>query len=175
MASSHFLVLKYLLDERGFTAEQASLSMVLLLVFLSIGYILGGMIGDSLFKRTKRGRAILGTIVVFTSAILIYLTLNVPFEDVETFIIMSSLTALIIPMASANVGAIIFDVTEPEVRSTARGLLRVLENSGSALAPLVAGIIADMYSLHLAILWITITWIICGAFFSILTLFIERY
>jgi len=160
-----FWMIKYLIDERNFTTDQAMTVMVLLLVFLSIGYILGGVIGDFVFRKTIRGRAIIVSIVVFASALMIYITFSIPYKDVLGFTLMSSITAIVIPMAAANVGALVFDITEPEVRSTARSILRVLENSGSALAPLVAGILADMYSLHFAILWISVsTWLLCGIF-----------
>ena len=55
----------------------------------------------------------------------------------------------------------VYDVTLPEVRSTALSIQYFLENGGAALAPLIAGFIARSYSLHIAILTMCISaWIV---------------
>jgi fucose permease len=72
------------------------------------------------------------------------------------------LTAIFMPMSSANVIATIYDVTLPEVRSTTMAVEYFVENSGAALAPLLTGIIADALDLQTAILSISITaWLLC--------------
>ncbi|MCU0502943.1 MAG: hypothetical protein MUC51_14485, partial [Anaerolineae bacterium] len=54
----------------------------------------------------------------------------------------------------------------PEVRSTALAIQYFIESAGAALAPLIAGIIADRSSLQDAILLICVsTWILCAIFF----------
>jgi hypothetical protein len=72
-------------------------------------------------------------------------------------------TALFMPFASANVISTVYDVTLPEVRSTALAIEAFIENGGAALAPLLAGIIAKNASLHLAILSICVTAWFLGA------------
>ena len=52
------------------------------------------------------------------------------------------LTALFIPFASPNVISTVYDITLPEVRSTALSIQYFIEDVGAALAPLMAGIIA---------------------------------
>jgi len=76
---------------------------------------------------------------------------------------MLMLTALFIPFASPNVISTVYDITLPEVRSTALAVQYFIENGGAALAPLLAGIIAVNYSLHTAILVICVTTWIMGA------------
>ena len=169
-----FWFFKYLVDERKFTPETATFTMILLLIFLTFGNILGGVIGDYLFKKYIRGRIVFSTIIAYLSALSIYLILIIPFSEVNLFIAGSAITALIIPMAGPNVSATVFDIAEPEVKTTARGILRIFENSGSALAPFMAGILADMYSLHYAIALIcTVTWTLCGIFFTILSIVVK--
>ncbi len=73
---------------------------------------------------------------------------------------------MFIPFAAPNVIATVYDVTLPEVRSTALSIQYFIESAGAALAPLVAGIIADRSSLQDAILLICVsTWILCAIFF----------
>jgi fucose permease len=76
------------------------------------------------------------------------------------------LTALFMPFSSPNVIATVFDVTLPEVRSTAQSVEYFIENSGAALAPALAGIIAYATTKQTAILSVCITaWILCFFFY----------
>jgi MFS family permease len=62
----------------------------------------------------------------------------------------------------------VYDITLPEVRSTALAVQYFIENIGAALAPLLAGIIAETYSLHSAILFIcVIAWLLGGVFLAL--------
>ncbi|MCJ7537751.1 MAG: hypothetical protein MUO57_19675, partial [Anaerolineales bacterium] len=71
------------------------------------------------------------------------------------------ISALFIPFSSPNVISTVYDITLPEVRSTALAIQYFIENGGAALAPLMAGFIARSYSLHVAILTICLSaWII---------------
>jgi MFS family permease len=61
----------------------------------------------------------------------------------------------------------VYDITLPEVRSTAMAVQSFVESAGAALAPLLAGLIAMRSSLKVAILIICVsTWILCAAFFA---------
>ena len=64
------------------------------------------------------------------------------------FLVMLALTALFIPFASPNVISTVYDITLPEVRSTALSIQSFIESAGAALSPLIAGLIADRSSLH---------------------------
>ena len=83
------------------------------------------------------------------------------------------LTAIFMPLSSANVIATVYDVTVPEVRSTAQAVEYFVENAGAAFAPILTGIIADKVNLQTAILLIcSVTWGLCfffylGALFTI--------
>jgi fucose permease len=76
------------------------------------------------------------------------------------------LTAVFMPLSSANVIATVYDVTVPEVRSTAQAVEYFIENAGAAFAPILTGIIADATNLKTAILIIpTVTWGLCFLFY----------
>jgi sugar phosphate permease len=98
-----------------------------------------------------------------TGAVMLIITMNVPLENQGLFTAMLMLTALFIPFASPNVISTVYDITLPEVRSTALAVQYFIENGGAALAPLLAGVIAVNYSLHTAILVICVTTWIMGA------------
>ncbi len=162
-----FWIITYMEVELGLTPSQVMITMVLWLVAMVIGNIVGGYIGDFVFRKTLKGRALFGAAVVFMSALLIYITLLA--KDYTLFLLYGTLTAFEIPMAGPNVSAAITDVTEPELRSSATAFLRFFENIGSAISPAVVGVLAEELSLRWSILAISVsTWILCGVFFTIL-------
>ncbi len=163
-----FWFFRYLETERGYTPDQVMVTMLLAIVFLSLGYFVGGYLGDFAFRRTRRGRALVSGLGVLTGAILLYLTLSVPTEQTGLFMGLLSLTGLTMSIASPNVPAIIHDIIAPEARSTAHSMTYFAENIGSAAAPFLAGLIAVRSSLHAAILTICVTtWLICTALFGV--------
>ena len=165
----------YLEIERGYTSETMLFTMAPAVIVLALGYPLGGFLGDFLFKRTKRGRLIVAAFGVIMGAILMYLTINVPVDQPGTFGIMLMLTAIFIPFASPNVLSTIYDVTLPEVRSTANAIESFIENAGAASAPLIAGLIADATSLRASILIIcTSTWLVCFIIFFAAIYFVPK-
>ncbi|MBN1137095.1 MAG: MFS transporter [Anaerolineae bacterium] len=158
----------YLQEERSYSDSALQLTMTVAILVLALGYPLGGAAGDWLFKRTPRGRAIVSAIAVLVGAVLLYVTLNVPIANQGLFMVMLAFTAVFIPFAAPNVVSTVYDVTLPEVRSTAMSVQYFIESAGAALAPLMAGYIADRSSLHDAFLIICIsTWVLCAVFFAV--------
>jgi MFS family permease len=139
------------------------MTMAPAVLVLAAGYFVGGLLGDFFFKRTPRGRVLVAMVGVLIGALLLTGTLSVPIENQTLFMIMLMVTALFIPFASPNVISTVYDITLPEIRSTALAVQYFIENGGAALAPLLAGIIADRLNLHTAILSICVTTWIIGA------------
>ena len=170
-----FWFFRYLETERGYTSDEAMMTMIVAIVTLAAGYFLGGLVGDFLFRRTLRGRVLTAMVGVLVGAILLTLTLSVPTESQGLFLLFLGLTGLFMSVASPNVVATVHDVTEPEVRGTAQALQYFAENIGSAVAPWLAGVIAVQASLHTAILLIcVVTWLACAALFGGTALFLPQ-
>lgn len=152
---------RYLETERFYTEDAVLMTMIPAVLVLALGYFVGGYLGDFFFKKTPRGRLLVSTAAVLLGAILLFFTMNIPIENQSLFLIMLLATALFIPFASPNVISSVYDITLPEVRSTALAVQYFIENAGAALAPFLAGLIAVRSSLHNAILIICISaWII---------------
>ncbi|MCX8188284.1 MAG: MFS transporter [Nitrososphaeria archaeon] len=168
-----YWMFSYLVNVRNYPNDEATFFMIILMVLMTIGYIVGGVFGDFLFKKYRRGRLLFSTLIVFASAILITLTIYAGSKDIFQYF--AIITASVIPMASANVIATINDVTEPEARSLAISIHEFFGNVGSSLSPLAAGIIADVYGLGVAIASISSTaWLFCGIFLFIASLFVVK-
>jgi MFS family permease len=152
---------RYLETERGYTSDEVLFTMAPAILVLAAGYFIGGALGDYFFRRTPRGRLLVGMVGVITGAVFLSFALNVPIENKGLFLALMICTALFMPFSSANVIATVYDITLPEVRSTALAIQYLIENGGAALAPLIAGIIARPYSLQIAILSICLSaWIL---------------
>jgi MFS family permease len=156
----------YLAKERGYDANGILFTMAPVILILAAGYFVGGAIGDFLFKRTRKGRILISSVGVLFGAIFLVLAVTSPIEAKNQFFIFMCLTAIFMPLSSANVIATVYDVTVPEVRSTAQATEYFIENAGAAFAPILTGIIADATSLQTAILIIpSVTWGLCFLFY----------
>ncbi len=170
-----FWFFRYLETERGYTPNEILFTMSSVVLILASGYFIGGAAGDWAFRRTPRGRLIVSSVAVLLGAVFLWFALNVPLENRGLFMVGLALTAIFMPFAGPNLISSVYDITLPEVRSTALAVQLFIENAGAATAPLLAGIIAVHYDLRTALLLIcTITWVICAIFYAIAALIIPR-
>jgi MFS family permease len=161
-----FFFFAYLEKERGYDANSILFTMAPVILILASGYFIGGALGDYAFKYSNKGRIIVSSIGVLMGALFMYLAITTPVEAKNQFFIFMCLTAVFMPLSSANVIATVYDVTVPEVRSTAQASEYFIENAGAAFAPIITGIIADAYDLQTAILLIcTVAWLLCFLFY----------
>jgi len=164
----------YLMTERGYDNNSVLFTMAPVILILASGYFIGGSIGDALFKRTNKGRILISSFGVLMGALFLYLAITTPVENRTQFFILMCLTAVFMPLSSANVIATVYDVTVPEVRSTAQAVEYFVENTGAAFAPAVTGLLASSaLGLSKTIIVLCVSaWLICfvlylGALFTI--------
>jgi MFS family permease len=170
-----FWIFRYLETERGYPPERIFVFMVIVILVLSAGYPIGGMIGDRLFHRWQRGRLIVSASGILLGTIFLVIAVTTPGSEYTIFEVSLGLAALFMPMANPNGVATIYDITEPEVRSTAQSINNFLEQIGSAFAPALAGFIALNASLGIAILGIcTSAWTLCFIFAVLALIFVPR-
>jgi len=148
--------------------------MAPVILILAAGYFAGGSLGDALFKRTNKGRIIISSVGVLMGAIFLYFAMTTPIEARTQFFIFMCLTAIFMPLSSPNVIATVYDVTVPEVRSTAQASEYFIENTGAAFAPAITGILAEAIGLSNAILILCISaWILCFFLYTGVLFFID--
>jgi MFS family permease len=134
-----FFFFGYLETERGYDAGQIISTMAPVILILASGYFIGGFFGDFFFHRTRRGRVIVSSAGVLLGGIFFYLAMTTPLAQPNLFFLFMCLAALFMPFSSANVIATVYDVTVPEVRSTAQAIEYFIENSGAVAAPALTG------------------------------------
>ena len=163
-----FWSFRYLEVERNYSPQNISSIMIPAVLIIGAGYFFGGVLGDLVYSQTKRGRLFVSTFGVILGAVFITLTLSTPPQDIIVFKILLWITCFLIPLPSPNIAATIFDVVLPEIRSTAASIQFFLGNLGSAFAPLLAGVIAQTYSLGTALLSISlVSWIFSSVLLGI--------
>ncbi|HRF94124.1 MAG TPA: MFS transporter, partial [Aggregatilineales bacterium] len=170
-----FWFFTYLERERGMDDAGILPLMGFSVVVMAIGAFVGGWLGDWLFKRTKRGRLIVGTTGVLMGSALMFISLNIPAENSGLFNLFLPLTAFFVLFAGPNIVSTIYDITVPEVRSTALSIQYFIEQFGAASAPLLVGFIADRSNLTNGIMIVALsTWVLCGLFQIIALLVIPK-
>ena len=108
-------------------------------------------------------------------AVSLYLTFLLPIERTDLFLIFMGFTGFSMAIPSPKVTAIMHDIIPPEARSTAGAIRKLFEDGGSAVAPFLAGVIATKFSLHEAILVISVVaWVVCIALFAPLAYLVPR-
>lgn len=166
----------YLMNERGYDNEAVLSTMGPVILVLAFGFFLGGLAGDWLFKRTLKGRILVSCAGVLLGAIFLLLAMNTPSANRTQFFIFMCLTALFMPFSSPNVVSTVFDISLPEVRASAQSVEYFIENSGAALAPIIAGAIADASgSQQFAITIVSVTaWMICFGLYLGALFFVDK-
>ena len=148
---------RYLEVERAFPPERVLMVVGVFALVVAGGTLAAGALGDWAFARNLRGRmwvAVGGMAVLtlfFTSA------LRVPAENFTLFFVLQTIGCFFWSFEWPNAVSTVQDIVEPEIRSTAHSIIGIAETIGSALAPLVAGLIATGTSLGNALLTITTT------------------
>lgn len=169
-----YFFIGYLQTERNYDSQAVLLVMAPVVIILALGYFIGGALGDWLFRRTVKGRIIVSSGGVILGALFLLLALLTPIEARGLFFVFMALTALFMPFSSPNVLSTIFDITVPEIRSTAQAIEYFVENSGAALAPMLAGAIALATTKQTAILSVCVTaWALCFLLYLGALFFIE--
>ena len=170
-----YYIFGYLGKERGYSDSTTLMIMAPAILLMAAGYPAGGWLGDKIFKKNKGGRLIASEIGVVLGMVGLFLAMNTPNEQVLVFGILLGLTAFFMPFASPNIISTMYDVTLPEVRSSAQSVESLIETAGAWTAPILAGVLADATSVGFSIKLIcTAAWSLCVVFLLIAIFFIPK-
>lgn len=168
-----YYIFLYLENERGYDGTTTLLIMGPAIILMAVGYPVGGWLGDKIFKKNKGGRLIASEIGIVLGMVGLFFAMRVPNEQTLLFAILMGFAAFFMPFASPNIISTMYDVTLPEIRSSAQSIESLIETAGSCSAPLIAGLIAKATSVGTAITWIcTIAWGLCVIFMIFAIIFV---
>ncbi len=170
-----YYIFDYLGKERGYDDTTTLMIMAPAVLLMAAGYPAGGWLGDKIFKKFKGGRLVASEIGVVLGMVGLFAALSVPNENALLFGILMGITAFFMPFASPNIISTMYDVTLPEVRSSAQSIESLIENGGAWVAPILAGILADATSVGFSIKLIcTGAWALCVVFLLAAIFFIPK-
>ena len=170
-----YYIFGYLGTERGYNETTTLLIMAPAILLMAAGYPAGGWLGDKIFKRHKGGRLIASEIGIILGMVGLFAALSTPNDQVLLFGILMCFTAFFMPFASPNIISTMYDVTLPEVRSSAQSVESLIETGGAWTAPILAGVLADATSVGFSIKLIcTAAWGLCVIFMIAAIFFIPK-
>jgi MFS family permease len=170
-----YYIFSYLETERGYSDTTTLMIMGPAILLMAAGYPAGGWLGDKIFKRHKGGRLIASEIGIILGMVGLFLALSVPNAQPILFAVLMCIAAFFMPFASPNIISTMYDVTLPEVRSSAQSIESLIETAGSCSAPILAGLLADATSVGNAIKIIcTSAWGLCVIFMIFAIIFVPK-
>jgi MFS transporter, Spinster family, sphingosine-1-phosphate transporter len=170
-----YYIFSYIEKDRGYSSMNTLMIMGPAIILMAAGYPAGGWLGDKLFKRNKGGRLIASEIGVLLGMVGLFFAIRTPNDQMLLFAILMCIAAFFMPFASPNIISTMYDVTLPEVRSSAQSIESLIETAGSCSAPILAGILADATSVGNAITVIcTSAWALCVIFMFAAIFFVPK-
>jgi MFS family permease len=133
---------RYLEVERGLPGGQVMLTVGVFGILSAIGSLLAGFLGDFLFRKTPRGRMIVNIVGISMLVVFFTSALRVLMENFSLFFILQTIGSFFAGSVYPNATTTVQDIVEPEIRSTAHAVLGLADTGGSALAPLLLGVLA---------------------------------
>ena len=111
------------------------------------GLLIGGALADSMMKRRKDGRLIVGMVAILISIPFLILALRRPAHDIVGFAFLASVGCMAMYVYYSSVYATIHDVIAPSLRGTAMALyFFAMYVMGASLGPLVTGMVSDRFT-----------------------------
>jgi MFS family permease len=111
------------------------------------GLLIGGAVADSMMKRRKNGRLIVGMVAILISIPFLVLALLRPAHDVVGFALLASIGCMAMYVYYSSVYATIHDVIAPSLRGTAMAIyFFAMYVMGASLGPLVTGMVSDHFT-----------------------------
>ncbi|MDT8306452.1 MAG: MFS transporter [Anaerolineae bacterium] len=161
----------WLVNERGLSEGPATYVFAGIVVGTAISQLLGGFLGDWAEVRFPRyGRPAVGHISIVAAIPLSYvlLTRTASWPFVAVFVL-GFVTAVFISWTGTGAKEPMMQaVTAPELRATAFAIVTFIESGFAAVAPFLAGVLADRIGLTEAMVWtVTFPWVICAAIYSL--------
>ncbi|HVE58671.1 MAG TPA: MFS transporter [Pyrinomonadaceae bacterium] len=138
----------FLMRYHGADIQSANfVSMIVYGVMGAPGLLIGGLIGDSVMKKRKNGRMLVGTIAIAMSIPFLYFALSQPKGATVVFLILMGAGCALMYFYYSTVYSTIQDVTEPGLRGTAMAVyFFAMYVLGASLGPYATGILSDFFT-----------------------------
>ncbi|MCB2210016.1 MFS transporter [bacterium] len=145
----------YLEVGSALTKMEVAAIMIPALLAMTLGYILGGFIGDLISWKRRNGRILVSVIGIVFALIVFTTALQIAADQRQISVVLFSLAGLFTAMVYPNLVAIAFEITLPEVRSSVVALLIVFQLAGGLVGPLAVQALTGRIGIQTAMSWVT--------------------
>jgi MFS family permease len=126
-------------------------TMVPSLLAMTIGSIMGGLVGDLASRTRKNGRILVCLLSNAFTLIAFMIALQVSPSGGGTFVAMLSAAGIFVATVYPNLAAMVVEVTLPELRSTTIAALMASQLAGSLFSPLAVEALSSQIGLQTAL------------------------
>lgn len=171
LLSGHLLLFSfgvvYMVDVFNYDTATATLLLSPLILFNTIGNVIGGLISDSINKRSPRvGRILIMQLIQFFFAILAFFGLQFDWGNSWIFAVFFAGLGFLQGLGPGINRPIIMAVTPPEMRATAFALfVSVIEAFGWAIYNLLGGFLSERFGLQPVFLVVLVGLMLANALF----------
>lgn len=162
-----FWIITFFREERGFSAEDATMIWEVFGIATVIGGLMWAICGDWLFKRRAKYVAMLCSVVILLGIIPEYILLNVEFSEQSSYWALAIMGGLFISVGSSNVRALLMNVNSPSERGKVFSMYNFFDSIGKGAGPAIGGLILATTNDYQLMVNIAISfWLLCALIFS---------
>lgn len=166
-----FLLYAYMEEYHGVPAETTIFVMLLILIFIILGTIIFGVIGDAAFREgNKKARVKLALFGNVFPIPFLFIALIIPFEAPNIFpglifwIILFIIGMFVNGAVNGNWYATVTDLNLPEHRGTVLAASNFFDTIGRAIGPLLGALIADLFGYVFGMMTAIFAWVLIPFF-----------
>jgi len=157
----------------GVPMSAAGMKVGLIMVLSIVGAPIGGWLTDIWFKKRPSARLLFPTISTLLTAIVLFSAFAF-FDGGEQYALMLVMGILIVSFAPGAI-TVTQEVIHPGLRTLSYAICVIIQNLfGAAMAPIVIGLLSDLYGIKFALSVLPIFLLIAAALFFAGSFFYER-
>lgn len=175
-----FYLISYYETVKHFSKEAATLLSLIFGLGATIGGVLGGWVGERMYKRNPRALPIFCGIAVLGGVVpaMLLLMLNFPAEPTWGDLLLPGIfgffAGIIVTLPSANIKTILLNVNRPEHRGSVFSIFNITDSIGRGLGPLIGGVLIASVNFQFTMYFATLMWIPCGILYLAIYLSIMK-
>ena len=155
-------VLAYFREVHALAEPAIYLSFFPSMLGILLGYPIGGLIGDFLFKYKRTGRLVVSLVSLVMPPIFLYYAFQLQYVRGQQFFVLILFISLFMSLIFPNLFSSIMDIILPELRASAIAIGLLFQSISILITPSLFLFMQNRIATSIAILWICITcWVIC--------------
>ena len=147
---------EYLREVHNLSQEMIYPILLPPLIALCLGYPLGGLLGDRLFRQRKSGRILVSIVGMALGGIFLAIAFTMPVFNPKMFTYLMALMGLFMSFSSPNIIGSILDITLPEFRGSAISISLLSQTLGAIIGPGIVLLLLNRFDVGSAIIWVSL-------------------